>query len=266
MKEGSTSFVMILLLVLVVLFDFGCGKDSSTDPATPATPTYPTITPNWKGSAREASGSTYSLVASLGQTDDKLNGFCVWQNTVGTNACVKYYNGTVTSAKRVSLQGYKCAGSTEWQLDAWNANLSAGGDTISGTFASLAGGGASGTFVLVKKTATESYPAVATSWKGTVRQQGLTGSWSPTVNIVQAQEVLVTTWTYAMSSVTLTVYNTGSITSKREIRLQDNFNEPALAGWTLMTTTATLSATGDTISGTWVDNARNTGTVVLLKQ
>lgn len=65
---GSCFFFLILLFI-----SDGCKSDSGP---TSVTNTYPTVAPNWRGSATLTPGTAYSLTAAIGQSLDKVGGVC----------------------------------------------------------------------------------------------------------------------------------------------------------------------------------------------
>jgi hypothetical protein len=270
MNTRTIVYTLWFISLAAIASNLGCSKDSSSNPADPGSNSIPTVVPHWVGTATASTGTNYQLTALLGQDNDKVSAICVWNDTRDGTNCVKYYNGTVASTRRVALTGNRSCGPSDWQLDTWNAALSSNGDTLSGTFTKQSTSAALGSFKLIKKSSSQSFPSVAANWKGVVKQNP-SGIWDVTVTATQGLDLLVTEWSYATGSGPIKTTTIGSISPARTIQLKDisaEFSDPRQATqWTTMTgMSLVLSARGDTISGTWVDNVRNTGTVLLGKQ
>jgi hypothetical protein len=264
MNIRSVGFVTMILFVSLY---GGCSKDSSDSPVDPGSATIPTVSTAWAGTGITAGGGKFDLTVCLGQNNDKISLACVWRNQMSGAYCVKYYNGTVAANRKLSVAGYKSSGSSDWQLDNWIVTISASGDSIAGAFTVPSNATSSGTITLTKKTSSSTYPVVSGNWTGIVRQG--VGSWEVTVTLWQAVDALVADWVYTGPNIKVT--SIGSLSTNRSVDLKDiaaEFSGPNQASqWTLITSTAfILSARADTISGTWVDNARNTGTALLTKK
>jgi hypothetical protein len=250
---GSCFFFLILLFI-----SDGCKSDGGP---TSVTNTYPTVAPNWRGSATLTSGTAYSLTAAIGQNLDKVGGVCFWTTAGGAQAA-EQYDGTITTSGQITLRGIKFYNNpgSEWRLDTLNASISVDGSTISGGFTSRVSGGASGTFVLAKQSAT--FPSVSPTWAGMaylpppgLMTMDLTG------NFVQAMDLLggSLSFSYSLNKDLIKEYFTGSITTNRQIVLKPTSYELSAAyiagyGNTWFTGSiynGTMSSRGDTIDCSW---------------
>lgn len=275
---GSCFFFLILLFI-----SDGCKSDSGPTGTTPVTTTYPTVAPNWRGSATLTSGTAYGLTAAIGQNLEKVGGVCFWTTAGGAQA-VEQYDGTITTSGQITLRGikfYNNPGSDEWRLDTLNASISADGGTISGGFTSRLSGGAPGTFVLAKQSGT--FPSVSPTWAGTALQYRFleaNQTWYPwefthlTGNFVQAMDLLGGSLSFGDQTSGVQEYFTGSITANRQIALKTTSSYVSTS-WTNGAWIAgsiyngTMSGRGDTISCSWTDSRgaiAPPGNMYLLKQ
>jgi len=273
---GSCFFFLILLFI-----SDGCKSDSGP---TSVTNTYPTVAPNWRGSATLTTGTAYSLTAAIGQNLDKVSGVCFWTTAGGAQAA-EQYDGTITTSGQITLRGIKFYNNpgSEWRLDTLNASISADGGTISGGFTSRVSGGASGTFVLAKQSAT--FPSVSPTWAGTALQYRFleaNQSWYPwafahlTGNFVQAMDLLGGSLTFGDQTTFVKEYFTGSITANRQIALKSTSADVSLSWstnygqwYTGSIYNGTMSSRGDTISCSWTDSRSASpppGNIFLVKQ
>ena len=276
---GSCFFFLILLFIID-----GCKSDTgSTGPAS-VTNTYPTVAPNWRGSATLTPGTAYSLTTAISQNSDKVGGVCFWTTAGGAQAA-EQYDGTITTSGQITLRGirfYNSPGS-DWRLDTLNATISADGSTISGGFTSRVSGGSSGTFVLAKQSVT--FPSVSLTWSGTAVQYRFlqaNQSWYPwqftllTGNLVQAMDLLGGSLTFGDQASGVQEYFTGSITANRQIALKCTSSDVSTSyrtnngDWiTGSVYNGTMSGGGDSISCSWTDSrgaSAPTGNMYLLKK
>jgi hypothetical protein len=267
MDERMTIRGFGILTLSTALFFGGCSKDSSSSPVDSGPTVIPTVAPTWSGSGTTSGGVKYVMSIILAQTTDKVSGVCVWRSQSSGVSCVKYYDGTIAATRKLNLAGYKSSGTSDWQLDNWAATLSASGDSLTGTFAVPSTSSLSGTFELAKMSSAPTFPTASGNWTGVV-QQGV-GTWGVTVTFTQILDVLVGDWVYTGPNIKTT--SIGTVTANRSINLKEiavEYSDPRQASqWTLVASTAfTLSAKGDTISGTWLDNYQKAGTALLVKK
>jgi hypothetical protein len=247
---GSCFFFLIVLFI-----SDGCKSDSGP---TSVTNTYPAVPPNWRGSATLTTGTAYSLTAAIGQNLDKVGGVCFWTTAGGAQAA-EQYDGTITTSGQITLRGIKFYNNpgSEWRLDTLNASISADGGTISGGFTSRVSGGASGTFVLAKQSAT--FPSVSPTWAGTAGLP-VAGGYGVdlTGDFVQAMDLLGGSLSFNFNvnkTSFVKEYFTGSITTNRQIALKSTSFEMSAyyiasgTGWvTGNIYNGTMSARDDTIA------------------
>jgi len=268
---GSCFFFLILLFI-----SDGCKSDSGPTDTTPVTTTYPTVAPNWRGSATLTSGTAYSLTAAIGQNLEKVGGVCFWTTAGGAQAA-EQYDGRITTSGQITLLGIKFYNNpgSEWRLDTLNASISVDGGTISGGFTSRVSGGPSGTFVLAKQSAT--FPSVSPTWAGMaylpppgLMTMDLTG------DFVQAMDLVGGSLSFSYNkTVMIKEYFTGSITTNRQIVLKPTSYETSaayIAGWgntwfTGSIYNGTVCSRGDTIDCSWTyTGSAVPGWLWLLKQ
>ena len=274
-RRGSDCVFGSCFLFFVLLFiSDGCKSDSGP---TSVTNTYPTVAPNWRGSATLTSGTAYSLTAAIGQNLDKVGGVCFWTTAGGAQAA-EQYDGRITASGQITLLGMKFYNNpgSEWRLDTLNASISVDGGTISGAFTSRVSGGASGTFVLAKQSAT--FPSVSPTWAGIagLPVAGGTGV-NLTGNFVQAMDLLGGSMSFnsiVNKTTFVKEYFTGSITTNRQIALKGTSFEMSASytasGGTWVTGNiynGTMSGGGDTISCSFTSPiGTGPGDIWLLKQ
>jgi hypothetical protein len=275
-RRGIVCILSSCFFFLILLFiSDGCKSDSgSTGPAS-VTNTYPTVAPNWRGSATLTPGTAYSLTAAIGQNLEKVGGVCFWTTAGGAQAA-EQYDGTITTSGQITLRGIKFYNNpgSEWRLDTLNASISADGGTISGGFTSRLSGGASGTFVLAKQSAT--FPSVSATWAGIAvipLVQG--GTVNLTGNFVQAMDLLGGSLSFNFSETGFAKeYFTGSITTNRQIALKSasfelsaSYTASGNTWYTGSIYNGTMSSRGDTIDCSWTNpNGTIPGSIWLVKQ
>jgi len=145
------SFVFIIFIFSIV----GCSDDSTSSGSIPTS--YPSVAKNWEGSGWQVgvtSPLTIPMVVTLTQNDSVLTGDIV--HTLGVWSAKEIITGSVNLAGKLSLRSTSStviSGGGTWDLYSYNGEMSAGHDTISGTWASLENfdPGSSGKFLLVKK-------------------------------------------------------------------------------------------------------------------
>lgn len=264
MKNVASILSLCAMSVLCLSIIGGCKSDSGPTDSGSGTNTYPTVAPDWRGTTTLTNGTKHDMVASFIQNLDKLQGYCLWMSS-GSALSVENYEGSITTSRKITATGTGVDGQQgAWPLLSWNATLSNGGDTISGSV-TLSNASPFGTFVLVKKIASGTYSTVAKNWAG--RMTYLT-TWNMTANFKQSHDILVGRWIVTVGSSVATEYFHGELKPNRQIDLKVYYSEtfPLLSGWIpTVSASATLSANADTISGTWRD-AKSTGSVVLVKQ
>jgi hypothetical protein len=262
MNKNVFSLCLVFLSLATGLFIVGCSKGSSDSPTGPEPTTYPSVAPYWKGQATLSGGEKNDLTVKLDQSLEKLSGFCVWMKS-GESPDAEFCSGSITASRQITLKGTGLnrstvpSGGDPWPLHDWTVTMSAGGDTINGSFTAQTRTAYPGTLVLVKQAQT--FPTVAASWKGTVVQfawqnQGRK-QWDVQCSISQALDVLIGNLNFGFAK----EYFAGSISAVREIKMRGwSVEKDITAPWYPGIYSGVLSARGDSISGSWVD-PRGTG-------
>jgi hypothetical protein len=255
MKNIARNTSLFLLLAFSLVLMGGCSKDSSSNPAGPSdsqNATNPTVSANWRGSATRADGSVFAITASITQNGDKLAETCFWSSG-GTVKAITTYNGTVTTKRQIALQGVRFFNNPvkeEWDVDNHTATLSSAGDTISGTYAGQTNQNMRGTFVLLKQSSSETYPAVAPNWSGNFSQGS--ESYRDTAYFVQALNLIGGYMLVSSGPGWITTeYFNGTITASRDITLAATSKASSIVGWEKYWPTNSykgrMCASGDTL-------------------
>jgi hypothetical protein len=274
MKNSIWICLIGILTTFVLAVTGGCSKDSSSNPVDSPAVTTPTVSASWRGSAKRADGSLYSMTVSIAQNGDKLAETCFWSSGSSVKA-IGTYNGTVTTSRLISLQGVKYHNNPiqdEWAIDNHTATLSANGDTISGSFAAVSTSSPNkGTFVLLKQPASETYPTVAPSWAGSITLG--TESYRDTAYILQALNLVGGTMVITSGpGWTTTEYCSGSVTVNRDVSFTVSVIVSSIAGWEKYwshnTYKGKLSAAGDSLNlpYTFTEFGGGSGNLTLVKR
>lgn len=135
-------------LVLLIIMVSGCKDDSPTS----SQKVYPEVASNWEGTASMPSYPSADMSVTFKQNSNSLSGEIIW-TFVSPLVVGDSIKGTINSTRQIlvettSFREISGTGVGSWS-NKYTAYLSAGGDTIAGTFTTNQN--ENGAFVLVKK-------------------------------------------------------------------------------------------------------------------